>query len=385
MSPLLPNPVDAYGSFALTTRNLEKLAVIDGSGPIALPTSKSLEPFETYSATFECEGTEASDSEGDVEVSGVFVGGVTASVESPSDSTTVVKVELEAVYIAPENSSQNRHVYGVGERVKFKVSPKIANVMLKTTKQDSGDGNGVYELFNGNEEINATADRIYTCHISANYMPPIQVSMGAVEYHPVITLVEPQSVICRGADRDPSVVCLPWGQVGGQVMVTTNYVGPMHVSFKGIMVAEIPCDVSSLENYFLSADYTGLRTHSADAGAGVLCSVKEGNFWTRDRAGRLTAYADWWEGRMVWNVPIGWFRSRQSTGRPGQVQAPDFERNGDDTSRPLLIGGCSDAYQQIYTIDGNGTAKIQKHSHWLSRSIQCVIKLDGATIQTEHQ
>lgn len=88
---------------------------------------------------------------------------------------------------------------------------------------------------------------------------------------------------------------------------------------------------------------------------------------------------------MVWNVPIGWFRSRQSTGRPGQVQAPDFERNGDDTSRPLLIGGCSDAYQQIYTIDGNGTAKIQKHSHWLSRSIQCVIKLDGATIQTEHQ
>ena len=68
MSPLLPNPVDAYGSFALTTRNLEKLAVIDGSGPIALPTSKSLEPFETYSATFECEGTEASDSENDVEM-----------------------------------------------------------------------------------------------------------------------------------------------------------------------------------------------------------------------------------------------------------------------------------------------------------------------------
>ena len=53
------------GSFSLTTRNLEKLAVIGGSGPIALPTSKSLEPFETYSATFECEGTEASDSEGD--------------------------------------------------------------------------------------------------------------------------------------------------------------------------------------------------------------------------------------------------------------------------------------------------------------------------------
>ena len=49
----------------------------------------------------------------------------------------------------------------------------------------------------------------------------------------------------------------------------------------------------------------------------------------------------------------------------------------------LIGGGC--LTPPAYTIDGNGTAKIQKHSHWLSRSIQCVIKLDGATIQTEHQ
>ena len=157
MSPLLPNPVDAYGSFALTTRNLEKLSVVGGSGVPTLPTSKSLDPFETYSATFKCEGAEASDSEGDVEVSGVFVGGVPASVESHSDSTTVVNVELEAVYIAPENSSQSRHVYGVGEQVKFKVTPSLSAVKLRAVKGDTEDYQTPHDTFGGLSEVDGSA------------------------------------------------------------------------------------------------------------------------------------------------------------------------------------------------------------------------------------
>ena len=48
------------GSFTLTTRNLEKLIVANGPGPVALTPGMTLGPYETYSATFECAGVEAS-------------------------------------------------------------------------------------------------------------------------------------------------------------------------------------------------------------------------------------------------------------------------------------------------------------------------------------
>ena len=78
------------GTFTLTTRNLEKLAVIGGSGPIALPTSKSLEPFETYSAAFTCAGVAVSGFANDVEVEGSFTENVMGWTESPRSAATVV-------------------------------------------------------------------------------------------------------------------------------------------------------------------------------------------------------------------------------------------------------------------------------------------------------
>ena len=243
------------GSFSLTTRNLEKLSVVGGSGVPTLPTSKSLEPFETYSATFECEGTEASDSEGDVEVSGVFVGGVTASVESHSDSTTVVKVELEAVYIAPENSSQNRHVYGVGEDVRFRVTPALSAVKLKAVKGDVGDIQTPHDTFGGLSEVDASATRTYTCPIASTYTPDVTVSYRSVTHSPSMMVVEPQLVVTRSA------TATGWfwpGQVGVGCLRTENYLGPMHVSFQGIRVAEIICEnVIPPEGWFASTNYTG--------------------------------------------------------------------------------------------------------------------------------
>ena len=56
------------GSFTLTTRNLEKLINAGRSGTDLPHSGTTLGPYETYSVTFECEGTEASDSENDVEM-----------------------------------------------------------------------------------------------------------------------------------------------------------------------------------------------------------------------------------------------------------------------------------------------------------------------------
>ncbi len=40
--------------------------------------------------------------------------------------------------------------------------------------------------------------------------------------------------------------------------------------------------------------------------------------------------------------------------------------------------------RQTFTIDEDGTFKIEKHGHWLSRSTNCVITLDGRVIQERH-
>ena len=39
----------------------------------------------------------------------------------------------------------------------------------------------------------------------------------------------------------------------------------------------------------------------------------------------------------------------------------------ENTSRPLLIGGKQDAYQQVFSIYDAGTALIEKHGHTMSR------------------
>ena len=90
---------------------------------------------------------------------------------------------------------------------------------------------------------------------------------------------------------------------------------------------------------------------------------------------------------MEWKIPIGWVRLTDDYGvqdGPRNITVPDYEQCGNAQSRPLLIGGRSDAYKQIFTISPFGTAAIEKFGHTLSRSILCVITFDGKVIQWKH-
>ena len=354
------------GTFTLSTRNLGKLAVDGGGGPPSLPATKSLAPFETYSATFTCEGVEASGSEGDVEVDGVFVGGDVAGVESPSASTTVVKVELEAVYVAPGNSSQSRHVYGVGEQVRFKVTPALSAVTIRAVKGDAGDLQTRYDTFDGQSETDGSASRTYTCPIASTYTPDVTVVYCGITYRPSMTVVEPQLVVTKSATASGWF----WpGQVGMGTLRTENYVGPMHVSFQGIKVAEIPCvSVIPPEGWFSTTNYTGSLSHNYYAGAGSLYPITDGNYWMTDEAGRDRVCDNWSSGRLVWKIPIGWQRLQFDGDDFTHMENPDFEQWGNSSSRPLLIGGSEDSYLQVFEIDENGTASVEKFGYRLSRA-----------------
>ena len=132
---------------------------------------------------------------------------------------------------------------------------------------------------------------------------------------------------------------------------------------------EVPCtDVISPTGYYATTNYTGFLSHVKEAGAGYLHTLKDGNYWTIDEAGRDVPYQNWAAGKLEWKVPIGWRRFRSDDEKYGIGEYADYERHNDKASRPLLIGNRNDMYKQIFTIESDGTASVSKFGYKLSRS-----------------
>ena len=376
------------GLLSVSLQNLEKISPV-ACGPVVLPSTLNLAANETYSAQYLFEAGTPSGATNDISVTASLLpSGQSEAIESNA-SLTSVKVELEAVNTAPENPCANRHTYGVGELVRITATPSLQAIALTVVRGNTSETNLVYDSFGASLTTSGDGPSVYRCPVVGTVRPNLTVGLGTTAYKPIMQVVEPQSVICRGAglygDANNPFVCLPTGSVGGMLLRTSNYIGPMNVSFEGIMVAEIPCEeVIPPTGYYATTNYTGPLSHTMAAQAGHAFRVKPGNYWADDVAGRRTAYENWSEGRMEWKIPIGWVRMLDQNGNPRNVASPDYEQCGNANSRPLLIGGRTDAYKQIFTISQFGTAKIEKHRHWLSRSILCVITLDGDIIQWSH-
>jgi len=221
-------------------------------------------------------------------------------------------------------------------------------------------------------------DAVYVCPVYSA-TPQLKATCQEVEYSPQMTIVEPESIICRGAGWDTP--CLPPGQVGGTMLSLTNYVGPMSVSFHGILMAEVPCVHTNMPTGYFATTYTGRWTHTFIFGDRYSMAWRVGtnNYWTVDRAGHPGPYENWSEGRLVWDIPIGWFRKRFDDDDHKFIEQEE-SANG----RELLVGGRIDAYQQIFSISADGTASVEKHRHKMSRSRFCHVRLDGNTIQRIH-
>ena len=299
-------------------------------------------------------------------------------------AATSVRLELSPVWEAPENPCTNRHIYGVGERVRIQTFPESVATSVQLTRIDTN------ELYCYDNIID-TEGKTYACPIYS-MTPNLKVVCREAEYRPAMTIVEPQEIITRGVGWDTyNAPCLSPGSVGGVGMVITNYVGPMNVSFHGIMVSEIPCTHTNMPSgYFATTNYTGQWTHRCIFvdGYGMATRIGMDNYWTVDRAGHPGSYNNWSAGRLAWDVPIGWVRMRFDGDERHGVREAEREINStepeENTSRPLLIGGSEAAYQQIFSIAEDGTATVKKHGHTMSRGRFCRIVIDGKTIQWTH-
>ncbi len=360
---------------SVESTNLVKLVSISGPN---LPLSTVNVPAETqvsYSIVYE--GVEASDEADDIAVRAVVQENGSGNAFTNDCAMTSVRLELAAVWEAPENPCTNRHVYGVGERVRIRTFPESVPTSVSLTRIHDSESS-LYDNMIDNVE------KIYACPVYAA-PPNLKVVCHDAEYRPAMTVCEPNTIICKGAAWDTS--CLSPGTVGGTMLATTNYVGPMNVSFRGILVSEIPCiHTNTPTGFFATTNFTGQLTHwFVDFPGGAMAfRIKAGNYWTVDRAGHPGAYRNWSAGRLEWDIPIGWFRLSLDDDAMHVISDCEYEIRRNDKTRPFLIGGRMDAYKQVFSISEDGTASIEKHGHTMSRSRNCRVLLDGTTIQWTH-
>ena len=378
------------GTLQLTKSGLHRLHKLSGANLPTASVAVGAGESVTYDAVYE--GVEASSSEYDVSVSAVFTPNGSGEVTRARDSLTVIRLELQAVYEAPANTNANRHTLGVGEKVRFLHYPESASVTFSAVKGDIGDlgdGSSFYDTFGG-DIAESDRSRIYVCPISSNYVPRTTMAYGNATYSPNIHIVEPQEVVTMVAgwgENDVDIFyagnrkCWPDGEVGSAGLYTTNCIGPMYVSFRGIAVSEVPCDEEDVvTGCFTSNHY---RTHSVFAGAGWVHNIKQGNYWCGDRANSGASEPNWMpNSTLSWYIPIGWHRKPIDDN--SLLMHADYEQNDNPNSRALILKGSIAAYRQIRHIDEFGTYRTDKFGHWISRSRHCLVILDGQVLQEDH-
>ena len=379
---------ESGGTARFNIVNASKIDSVEGY----LPDSVFIPPMQKLEFDVCYEGNEPSVSADDVVVTGTFTPRNGGTTLTDSDTLTSIRLSMTAVYEAPENPCTNRHVYGVGEKVRFDVVPKLSDLTLLTVIHDVRSVYH-YESFEGASSVNGSEARCYICPIAADFDPQIKVQYNGVEYMPLIEFVEPQMVVTTGASWGynadatlftPNTRCWPDGEVGEACLVTTNYIGPMHVSFQGIAVSELPCSVEDVVTGCFTNGHN--KTHTRDAGAGKAYYVGEHNFWFVDAAVSKRPEYNWApDSTLSWNIPIGWHRKAEDALDRYDVYGPDYEYQGESDTRPLIVGGVIDRYKQVRHIDGNGLFRTDKYGHWTSRSRHCVVTLDGRILQEEHQ
>jgi hypothetical protein len=111
---------------SVSATNLGKLQ--KNSGPAFPSQSVSVPARQSITYAMNYVGLSASDTADDIEVVATLTDNVTGESITNDCQATAVRLELAAVWEAPENPCTNRHVYGVGERVKCRHFPQTSNL-----------------------------------------------------------------------------------------------------------------------------------------------------------------------------------------------------------------------------------------------------------------
>ena len=142
------------------------------------------------------------------------------------------------------------------------------------------------------------------------------------------------------------------------------YVMPMTVNFEEIAIQEDPCHTGVHSGYFDQTSQQHSWYHDVDNGAGIWHNISTGNYWTVDNPLVAVKPPPWTSGYKVWDIPIGWYF------RDPPAAIPSIHNVQSDV-------------KQYFTIDSNGTVRVEKFSHWASRTTNDWCVVDGKTVEDE--
>ena len=155
-------------------------------------------------------------------------------------------------------------------------------------------------------------------------------------------------------------------------MLQRMYVLPMHVSFQGIDMQEEPCEeVIPPSGYYASTNYTGVLSHTLDAGAGWWHHVKPGNYWAEDNPSAAIRNPPWANGVMSWKIPIAWYQRLE-------YETLSWPRTFNPANRQRI--SASSGYRQTFTMTSDGSISIEKFGHVIMRNANDDVWLDGQKV-----
>lgn len=157
----------------------------------------------------------------------------------------------------------------------------------------------------------------YCCPLFEASNPLKAICQGA-EYAPSLEVVAPHAIETRNVDF--WTVNLPPGTAGGVGLKFDFYVFPFDVSFAGLAVEEVPCDVGVRTGYFMNNHFTNLLSHTIGNGAGKWLRLSPDHLFGVDTPGIYTALPrmtpdgvvtndnrfGWAYGTLTWQIPFGW-------------------------------------------------------------------------------
>ena len=285
---------DKGGRFVINKMNFGRLLQTE---PVNIPSGGTVDPNDTLIRNVTCIAAAPSTEEGDVSISGYFVENETGNrINCAASQLTVFKVELRPKHEAPDNSSQNRHSYGIGESITLNYAPTAATLDIDAPGWD----------------VSNAVPIVLVCPLSPQ-SNQLQLEYAGVSYVPNVAIMAPTDIACT------AVGFLPAMPVIGIGMALELRVRPMTVSFEGLSMQEEaadrnrPMDWGSRWGYFNNTNFIERWGHYTEWGAGVWRDVTQGNRWGVYDSSRMFDWPQPWdEGSMSWRIPVCWKRKGEA-------------------------------------------------------------------------
>jgi hypothetical protein len=230
--------------------------------------------------------------------------------------------QLVSQCVATTPANRSRTTLGVGEQVNLFFNPGLpTNAIWTASAGGLSTTNAPSTLFTA--PSNATTATI-TVSVAGKTLPPIS-----------YTIVEPTGI---NHSTIFGLIDYPLGE-DGVGMTNITWIGPTNVSFDRVYIMEVPENATNISGYYTNSTSQEL----AHTTAGHWVQLGQDNAFG-DTADQYGFPPPWSSGSFTWNIPARW------------------------SVNPNQITNSMPGWNQIFTIDGNGTATVQKFGHSATRT-----------------